>query len=403
MRCKFGKSGFLLVGFLVLGFGMLAQAQEHSGPVKVFVKDGKVVSAAPELAVDPTIAISIGHGGGFRWGLTVDGKRITCSPQGSIWLQAKIDGAEVNIGDDGRIFAIAPMLNPKMAGGKKPKALVATWNSGTLHFTQSLEIVPGRPVVKLGPGAKRRLDTCLCRYVVENKGTTEKLVELRTGVDILVGNNDGALFAAPTLFPGKLLDGVLLQGKTMPDFVQVMEQPDPKNPGFFGVLTTKFGSRVDGPSRVALTGLGAFGAWDVNIMQANGDSALAVYWEAKKLKPGEKREMVFAYGGGVASNPESEGKVAIGLSGSFEPGKKFTITAHVDDPVPSQALTLELPDGMKLLEGKVIQPVPEATEGGNSIVVWKATVERLGEFDLKIHGSNGVTQIKSLRIVAAGK
>ena len=90
MRCKFGKSGFLLVGFLILGFGLLAQAQEHSGPVKVFVKDGKVVSAAPELAVDPTVAISIGHGGGFRWGLTVDGKRITCSPQGSIWLQAKI-------------------------------------------------------------------------------------------------------------------------------------------------------------------------------------------------------------------------------------------------------------------------------------------------------------------------
>src|SRR5207249_2988492 len=136
------------------------------------------------------------------------------------------------------------------------------------------------------------------------------------------------------------------EGKTMPDFIQVMENPDPRNPGFYGILTTKFGSRVEGPSRLALTNLSSFGAWEVTVQPA-GDSALAMYWPAKKLKPGEKREMVWAYGGGIASNPENEGAVSIGLSGSFEPGKAFTITAYVSDPGSSQALRLELPEGMR--------------------------------------------------------
>lgn len=373
-------------------------AQEHRGPVQVIVKDGKTISPALELPFDPTPKINIGFGGGFRWGLMVDGKRITCSEQGSIWLQARIDGREFPVGDLGVDGPGAPKPLPPGLGGKKRQGNMVETRVGDLLFTQVLEMVPGRPIGKPAPGAKRRLDTCLCRYIVENKGPNETLVELRTGIDILIFNNDGALFAAPTLYPGKVLNGVMLEGKTLPDFVQVLERPDANNPGFFGVMTTKFGSRVEGPSRVALTNLSAFGAWEVNVAPA-GDSAAAIYWAPKKLKPGEKREMVFAYGGGIASNPENEGKVSIGLSGSFEPGKAFLITAHVEDPTPSQSLRLELPEGMRTLEGREIQPVPDPGETGASIVMWKATVDRLGEYDIRIHSSNGVTQIKSLKIV----
>src|SRR3712207_7555540 len=48
--------------------------------------------------------------------------------------------------------------------------------------------------------------------------------------------------------------------------------------------------------------------------------------------PGQMREMVWGYGGGLSSDPESEGRVSLGLGGSFEPGKLFSITATVDDP-----------------------------------------------------------------------
>ena len=57
-----------------------------------------------------------------------------------------------------------------------------------------------------------------------------------------------------------------------------------------------------------------FNGWEAAAQQA-GDSACAIYWDAKSLKPGEKREMTWAYGGGIASNPENEGKVSITLDG----------------------------------------------------------------------------------------
>ena len=113
---------------------------------------------------------------------------------------------------------------------------------------------------------------------------------------------------------------------------------------------------MEGPSRLALTNLGAFAMFEVMVGPA-GDSALAMYWAPKKLRPGEKREMVWAYGGGIAGSPENDGNVALGLSGSFEPGKTFTITAHINDPGAGQALRLELPEGMRRLEGKEIQQV----------------------------------------------
>lgn len=395
MRLGVCRTGVAASCFLAMAMVLLGQ--EARGPVKVQVKDGKVVAAAPELPVDGNVAIKVGTGGGFRWGLAVDGKRITCSDSASIWLQARINGREYSVGDDG--FRVLPVPAKAMeTGPKKRITYTSTWTQNDIHFTQILEVIPGRPIGKTTPDMKRRMDTCLCRYIVENKSKAEALVELRTGIDILVHNNDGALFAAPTMFPGKLLNGIMLEGKTLPDFVQVMERPDPNNPGFFGVLTTKFGSRMEGPSRVALTNLGAFGNWEVNVAPA-GDSALAIYWAPKKINAGQKQEFVFAYGGGIASNPDSQGAVSIGLSGSFEPGKTFTITAHVEDANPSHTLTLELPKGMHRVEGKETQPVPEPLgDSTTSVVVWKASVERLGDFDLKVRGSNGVTQIKSLKI-----
>jgi hypothetical protein len=88
----------------------------------------------------------------------------------------------------------------------------------------------------------------------------------------------------------------------------------------------------------------------------------------------------------------------VGLGGSFEPGKLFTVTAHVLDPAPGQSLTLELPAGMERVEGKERQPVPINLDDANSMVLWKARVLSPGQFALRVHSSTGLTQTKLITI-----
>src|SRR5262245_4951795 len=86
--------------------------------------------------------------------------------------------------------------------------------------------------------------------------------------------------------------------------------------------------------------------WDVLPQKAGGDSAVFLFWGPKNLKHGEKRTMVWAYGAGIASD-EPDDNITLSRGGSFEPGKLFSVLATVDDPVPGQALALELPPGME--------------------------------------------------------
>jgi hypothetical protein len=139
------------------------------------------------------------------------------------------------------------------------------------------------------------------------------------------------------------------------------------------------------------------GQWDGGVQQAGGDSAMAVFWEPKEVKAGVKKKLAYAFGQGIAPSPQGDGNVAIALGGSFEPGKLFTVTAHVLDPAPGQSLILELPAGMERVEGKERQPVPVA-EDANSMVLWKARVLRPGQFNLRVHSSTGVTQTKIVTI-----
>src|SRR5439155_16046467 len=132
-----------------------------------------------------------------------------------------------------------------------------------------------------------------------------------------------------------------------------------------------------GPDRVVMTNLGSTGAWDIPAQQA-GDSAIGVYFGPREIRPGGKREMVYAYGQGIASNPENEGQVRVALGGSFEPQRLFTVTARVDDPLPGQTVSLDLPEGMQRVEGKELQPVPPPGPEGSSLVLWKARVLRTG-------------------------
>ncbi len=395
------KRWALLAGSVLLLSLALLEAQERTGPVQVTIRDGKLTAADPAIPIDPQLRIRIGTAGNMHFGLAVEGKSICCSPEGSIWTSARIDGQEVMLGQPPGKWLGQKPLGPGPFG-KVRQGTQSTWTCKDLHITQVLEVVPSKPFGKPVPGQKRRLDTCRIVYLVENKGNQAHTLELRVGIDILIVNNDGALFASPTTEPGKILDGVALQDKTLPEFIQVLQNPNLQNPGFVAHMTFKLGQKLEGPARAVLTSLGAFGGgWNIQAIPAGGDSACALYWPAREIKPGGQRQLAWAYGGGIASPLENEGKVALALGGSFDIGKQFTVTAYVDDPVPGQTLTLELPPGMERLEGQERQPVPPPAATGASLVLWKARVLQTGDFDLKVHSSTGVTQTKNILITSS--
>lgn len=378
-------------------------AQETSRPFKVTIKDGKTVVGEATMPIDPQQRIQTQYSGANAFGLTVDGRRITCSTNGSVWGTLRVDGNNNDPFNDpnfgGRFL---PKSLPATASGKKRLGSESTWAYQNIQVTQIIETVPSKPSTKgAAVEQKRRLDTCRITYILENKDKVPHKVAFKTSIDILIVNNDGALYAAPTTQPGKVLNGVALEGKTLPEYIWVIENPNFANPGFVATMTLKH-SKGENPYKISLSNLGIVGnfqVWDP-LPQAAGDSACALFWAEKEMKPGEKRELVWGYGGGISTSPENEGRVSLGLNGNFDPGKLFTITAHVDDPLPEQALALELPAGIERVEGREIQPVATGPDLGTGVVLWKARVVRPGDYEIVVRSSTGTVQSKHLKVEA---
>jgi hypothetical protein len=379
----------------VFGLFTLGMAKEPRPKVLVKISDEKPTVIEPVLPIDPTLRIRYQAQGNLGVQiLDTMGRNLHLSHYALI----QVDGQFVFPGNGGQ-FEVNNGPLPKTPGGKARQGFMSIWKINDLRITMTAEVVPTRPAKN---GTKRLLNSVLIRYQIENKGKQVHKVGLRPYVDTYIIDNDGALFAAPN-FPKKILDGIELKDKQLPDYVQVLQRPDLANPGFVAHLTLNLGGGLEKPNRIVLTRHGAFrNQWDMQAVQAMGDSAMAVYWDPKDIRPGGKREMGYAYGAGVAYGPASDGNFAVNLGGSFEPGKIFTIAATVNDPTPGQTLTLELPDSMERVEGRHVQPVPLGSDDqAQTMVLWKARVLRLGEFPVRIRSSTGVTLTKMISISEA--
>src|SRR6266545_2310268 len=375
-----------------------AWPQGANPPVKVKIEDDQPEITEAVLPVDPTPRIKYTIGPNHSFGLMYNGQRITYGGMfGGHDVKVRIDGQEFIFGQaPGRLIAAKVPL-AKGPFGRVRHGVGAAWEHKNVHITQIYEIIPSKPAVK-GAGQKRLLDTLLVRYIVENKDAQPHKVAIRNTIDMYVVDNDGALFASPTTHPKQILNGHLFKGKDTPLFVQVLQRPNLAQPGQVCQFTLRIG-RIEGPSRFVLTNLGqCFGGWEVPAQQA-GDSAVALFFDDQELRPQGKRDMAYAYGIGIASSPENEGRVTLSLGGSFEPKKTFTITAYVDDPVEGQSLKLELPPGIELIEGREVQPVPPPPGvEARSLVVWRARVHALGRFPLRVRSSTGVTQTRTVTV-----
>jgi hypothetical protein len=392
-----GGLAVLLAAGWTAGFG-----QDVQSPYKVTIRDEKATIVEAALPIDPTPRIRYNPTG---LGVSVNdeqGRTLHLSHFPTLNIDGNVTQAAGGpFGGAPGVGKFEKMNAPlgKTAGGRTRHGFQTVYNQGDLRITLTCEVSPTKAA---GNAQKRRCDSMLIRYLVENKGNQPHKFGLRIYMDVYVITNDGALFAAPNQ-PGKILDGVVLKDKTLPDYVQMLERPDLQNPGFVSHLTLNLGSNLEKPDRVVLTRHGAgLGAWDMAAIMAMGDSACGVFWEPKEIKPGGKREIAYGYGQGVVLPPEGEGQFEFKVGGSFEPGKLFTVTALVSDPSPGQALTLELPTGMELVEGRSIQPVPVPPDDqANSVVMWRARVTQTGEFPLRIRSSGGVTQTKVVTIEKA--
>jgi hypothetical protein len=366
------------------------------GPVRVTISDNANDVQEIFLPVDPKILAQMTYSTNMVYGLQVENKRLTLATS-----------ARTNIRLEGQSFVPTNAKKSALPPGPNKKQRVGTqytWSKSGINVTQVLEVVPGKPSAKPKAGEKRRMDTLLVRYTLENTDTKAHKVGVRLRIDTYCWTNDGCLFASPEKFPDKILDGVELKDKDVPAYLQILQNNNLKNPGWVAHFTLRFGPKFEGPNRVVLTHHGvADNGWDTPAQPANGDSEAAFFWDEKLLKPGEKRELAFAHGQGIASNPENEGLVSLELGGAFEPGKQFTILARVDDPQDGQALTLDLPPGLTRIEGKPTQAVPPPGADGRSVVMWKVQVDKLGDNALKVRSSSGVTYNTSLKIEAAAR
>jgi hypothetical protein len=384
----------ILIGKLA---GLAATAEPGASRVKVTIQDEKPVVVETALPVDPTPRV--------RYNVAMLSAQIRTEQNQQLHLShfpvLNLDGRILpQIQIQGGRFEKNNVALPGTPGGKARQGFMSVYVIEDLRITFVAELVATKASER---DRKREMGTVLLRYTIENIGKQAHKVGLKGFMDMYVVNNDGALFAAPTM-PGKILDGIELKGKTLPDYIQCLERPDLKNPGYVAHLTLNLGSSIEKANRVVLSSLGAanFNGWEMAAQPANGDSALGIFFDPKEIKPGGKRDIGYAYGKGIAIAPESEGNVEMRLTGSFEPGQTFTVTALVNDPLQGQALTLELPKGMTLLEGREIQPVPQPMiDPPQSFVQWKCRVLEMGKHSVKLRSSTGVTQTKLVTISAA--
>jgi hypothetical protein len=393
--------GLALILAVLAAAGGSAFSQAPNPPVKVTVQDEQaVVSDEVVTPIDPMRRINYGmqQQGPLGVHVTTEKREILHL---SHFPTISVDGQLFQQGAGGRV-EVAQRPLPRGKGRKDREGFQSIAVFGDIRITATVTVEPTKPATK---GAKRQLNSVLVHYLIENKGAVPHKAGLRVYMDVYVINNDGAMFAAPN-FPGKILDGIELKGKTLPPYVQMLQVPNLQAPGYVAHMTFDLGSKLEKPERVVLTrhgAGGAFGGWDMPAMASMGDSACGVFWQPKEIKPGGKREVAYGYGGGIVTSPESEGRVETVLGGSFEPGKVFSVTAYVTDPAAGQSLTLVLPDGMELVEGKASQPVPDAqADDVHSMVLWRARVVRPGRFPLRIRSSTGVTQGKIITVEKTG-
>src|SRR6516164_8735430 len=254
-----GASIFVAILFILAS--LQAHTQEPAKPkyaVKIHDEKTIVADIDDSGAVDPTRRINFQPQGNFFANIrTLKGETLHLSH----FPQFMINGRVLQPGQGGR-FEVMNAALKSAPGARKRNGFMTVWTLNDLRITQTMELHPAK---SKGPGQKRLMNTVLITFTIENKGTKAQSVGTRVCMDTYVIDNDGCLFAAPT-HPGKVLDGIVLKDKTLPAYVQMLQRPDVRNPGYVSHLTLNMGSRYEKVDKIVLSSLQVgFGNWDMAV------------------------------------------------------------------------------------------------------------------------------------------
>jgi len=232
-------------------------------------------------------------------------------------------------------------------------------------------------------------DTAQIRYDVTNEGNVEKRIGLRVVLDTMLGPNDGA--------PFRVRDQEVLQDKVLirediPEFWQAFDSLEDPVVMAQGDLR---GPDLTPPDEVYMTNWGSLadGVWDFNFRPGREfyregefelDSAIALYWTADWLSPGETKSYVTSYG--LAGIDIVPGLLSVGLTA---PGRvifddftqSFQVMAYMQNNLEVTArdveVGLDLPEGYEVIEGSQrYTRVGELEAGGRMQFAWQVAPTR---------------------------
>jgi hypothetical protein len=390
-------------------------------------------TAAPEEGIsrlteldDPEPRLGVKFNSRMRFGIVMLKEQDPNNPAQFKRLTAKEDGWSNNtcVRLDGRAHLFGTPVG-EWAQTKRFESLKQIPLGHNRHGWMSTWVYPKRNVwvrqtVEIVPNEQTRLlDTCLIHYLIENRDTIPHNVGIRVMLDTFIGSNDGVPFVIPGQ-AGLLETMKTFDQKSIPDYIEALEHPDPTNPGTIAHMGLKLDSARILPSDPDIEPLEKLvichwpgtseKRWDWEYKAMNDtaegkkDSCVVLYWEDRPMEPGSRRAMAFTYGlGSISSSGDS--KLGITVGGSFQPGQVFTVTAYVKDPVQGQKIKLSLPRGLSLApaegggEQMDEQIVGEATD--YSQVSWRVRAETEGLHTLEV--SSGLErQIYKVRIRKQG-
>ncbi|MBI1829951.1 MAG: hypothetical protein HYR84_00710 [Planctomycetes bacterium] len=326
----------------------------------------------------------------------------------------KIDGLERAFGNSPEhgIWAIgyekgkfAQSVAKEGPGGK-----TRIFDMNGIYVTQTATIEPGEPF--LDPETKtykRRLDTCLVRYKIENKDPSMKKhnVGLRILMDTYIGDNDGVPFTLPGVHE-LVTTKHDFKGEDVPDFVQVLQNSDKetalRDPGIVMQLNLRISDKLEAPSRFLLTRYPGkdkqkLHKWEVPVVDMDDDSAVVIYWEERDLAPGKPRELAFTYGLGTVAVAENS-KIGLTFGGATYVHGDFTVVALISDPAAKSA-SIELPDGLRLLDAKTKkQEFKAAAKNRPTPVTWRVRAEKEGRYNVSVSTNTNAEQARRVTISA---
>ncbi len=208
------------------------------------------------------------------------------------------------------------------------------------------------------------LDTARIIYRFGNEGTEPVEIGVRTLIDTMLGSNDGAPFR---IGETEITSDLSLNKDQYPDFWQAFDSLT--NPSVIAQGSLK-GDGITQPDRVIFTNWGkpASKPWDFLLEPSRDftrlgedelDSAVVMYWNPRKLEPGEQFEVVIYYGlGGISFAP---GNTFLGISApaeiqySIDEPRNYSLILYLEHRGEAKAknikIKLILPKGLEMSKG----------------------------------------------------